>query len=207
MTPPPDNRRNGLVGVILDRLLRWSDKPWKVAAIVLSVLVLGAAYAVWEQRAAIATKILETTVTPRLLPARFDGVAKQLIASTHVDLLILTRVNLLANTISNVTGRYVADPAWAPRPDVRVIFGGDVTIPQIVETVEGRVVCEDVPASDGHRIDVGLGMRRRCWIGVPPIPEVLVGVLVAAWKTTPNEATEKGAKSELRRLAGQLATW
>lgn len=206
-TPPDSNRRNGVIGVVLDRLLGYADRPWRVAAVVLSVLILGAAYAVWEQRATIAEKILEHTVTPRLLPSRFDDVAKQLIASTRVDVVILARANILANTVTNIAGRYVNDPAWTPRPDVRVVFGGDITIPQIVDTVEGRVVCVDVPASNGHRVDVGLGMRRKCWIGVPPIPEVLVGALAIGWKTPPDQATEKGARNELRRLATSLATW
>ena len=194
---------------LADRLLGYLDRPWKVVAIIALVLVGGVSYAVWEQRAAIATRILESTVVPRLEPTRFAAIAQELLELTHADLVVLARVDIASNLHLNIDGRLAGDPAWRPRPEPRAIFRDQLTSEQIAALIEGRAICQDVPAKDGRRIDVELGMTRRCIVAVPPIPDVFVGALGIAWrdKAKLSPAIEAAAMSDLRRLAMRLATW
>jgi len=82
-----------------------------------------------------------------------------------------------------------------------------VTVEQAAQIIAGQVVCDDVPATDGQRLDVQLGMRRRCVVAVPPVLEVLVGSLSIFWMQPPKTTSETGYRLELQRVAMKLATW
>ena len=196
-------------GGLADRLLAYADRPWRVVAVIVLGLAAVGGYTLWEQRATIAAKILENTVVPRLEPQRFPAIAQELLELTHADLVVLARVDLAANLHLNIDGRLAGEPAWRPRPEPRAIFRDQLTSEQIAALIEGRAICQDVPAKDGRRIDVELGMTRRCIVAVPPIPDVFVGALGIAWrdKAKLSPAIEAAAMSDLRRLAMRLATW
>jgi hypothetical protein len=82
-----------------------------------------------------------------------------------------------------------------------------LAVDQMVQIIAGQAICDDVPEHDGQRLDVQLGMCRRCVVGVPPVIEVLVGGL-AIWRSAPPSAvSETGYRLELQRLAMQLAAW
>jgi hypothetical protein len=188
------------------RVLGYVDKPWKIGAVAALAVIAVVAVTAWEMRAQIAEKILEGTVTPRLEPERFPAIAQTLLAQTHADAVVLSRISLAGARLVNIDGRRVNDPAWRPPPEPRTMFAS-VTPEQAVDIIAGQVVCENVPLTDHHRIDVALGLRRRCIVGVPPVLEVLVGALTIGWETPPLPALESGYKLELQRLAMKLATW
>ena len=191
---------------LVERVLGYVDRPWKIGAIAALAVIGIIAATAWEKRAEIAERILEGTVTPRLEPDRFPAIAQTLLAETHADAVILARVNLAGGRVVTVDGRRVNDPAWRPPPEPRVMFAS-VTPEQAVEIIAGQVVCDDVPATDHHRIEIQLGLKRRCIVGVPPVLEVLVGALSIGWEVAPSPVLESGYKLELQRLAMKLATW
>ena len=145
---------------LVDRVLAYVDKPWKIAAVAFLALFGVVSYTIWEKRAEIAERILERAVTPRLQPQRFPAIAQQLLDETHADLVILAQINLAAGRFANIDGRRASDPSWRPHPEPRAMFDA-VTVEQAAQIIAGQVVCDDVPASDGQRLDVQLGMRRR----------------------------------------------
>jgi hypothetical protein len=191
---------------LIERVLGYVDKPWKIGAIAALAIIGIIGATAWEKRAEIAERILEGTVTPRLEPGRFPAIAQILLAETHADAVVLARLNPAGGRVVNVDGRSADDPAWRPEAAPRNMFN-TVSPEQVVDIIAGQVVCDNVPATDHHRVDVDLGLKRRCIVGVPPVLEVLVGALSIGWKAPPGPLLESGYKLELQRLAMKLATW
>jgi hypothetical protein len=194
---------------LLDKVLAYADRPWRVVAFILAVLILGAGYAVWEQRAVIAQHVLRSYVTPTLQLDRFPGVAQKLLADTGADLAILSKVDLAANLFQNVDGRLVGDPAWRPLARPLPIFSEQtpISLGQIGRLIDGQTVCVDVVQHDHLYEDALLGMKRTCGAGVPPVSGVLIGALTLSWRTAPGAASEAVYAAELGRQATRLATW
>jgi len=192
---------------VVDKILNYADRPWRVIAVIVLALAGAGGYALWEQRATIAAKILEDTVVPRLEPQRFPQIAQQLLAGTHADLVMVQRIDLAVGQLVNIDGRLAGDQSWRPPPEPRSVFDA-VTTAEAMALIAGHVVCSDVPTENDHRTAVELGMKRWCRVTVPPVPDVaVVGGLMIAWKTAPRAAAEIGYETEMQRLALKLATW
>jgi hypothetical protein len=194
---------------LLDRVLSYADRPWRVGALILAVLILGAGYAAWEQRVAIAQHLIRSSVTPTLQIDRLPPVAQKLMADTGADLVVLSHVDLAANLFQNVDGRLAGDPSWHPLARPLPIFSDrtPIDINQIGRIIDGQTVCFDVVQQDHLYESAMLGMRRSCIAGVPPISGVLIGALALSWKTPPGVISETAYTVELGRQATRLATW
>jgi hypothetical protein len=194
---------------LVDRVLSYADRPWRVVAIIFLGLFAIGAYAAWEQRAQIAQHILQAYVTPKLQVDRFPAIAQQLLTDTGADLVVLAQVDLPANQMQNVDGRLVGDPGWHPlgRPLAILSEKTPVSTGQMGQIINGQVVCFDVVQID-HLFEAAiLGMKRSCISAVPPITGVLIGALTLSWSTPPGPASEESDRVELARQAMKLATW
>jgi hypothetical protein len=109
-------------GGVVDKVLGYADRPWRVIAVILAALILGAGYAVWEQRATIAQYVLKSYVTPTLQRDRLTAIAEKLLADTGADLIVLSKVEFEANLFQNVAGRLAGDPGWHPAARPLPIF-------------------------------------------------------------------------------------
>lgn len=201
--PPP-----GSLGLV-DRVLTYVDKPWKIASIAALAVIAIISVTCWEKRAEIAEAVLHATVVPRLEPSRFKAVMTPVMNETGADMALLLQIQLSNNVARIVAGRRRGDPNWVPPSGPRPIFGAanpDV----IVHLLEGAADCGDVtadsPSQTGRDI-AALGITRSCLIAVPPVVDVLVGALGIGWHKPPSPQAEAGAKAVLRRAAGKLATW
>jgi hypothetical protein len=194
---------------LLDKVFAYADRPWKVVAVIVGVLILGAGYAAWEQRVVIAQHVLRSYVTPTLRVDRFPEVARKLLTDTAGDLVVLSKVNLEANLFQNVDGRLVGDPSWRPMARPLPIFSEQtpISIGQIGRVIDGQTVCFDVVQQDHLYETALLDMKRSCIAGVPPISGVLLGSLELSWKTPPGPVSEAAYAVELGRQATRLATW
>jgi len=201
---------NGKLGLI-DRLLRYADRPWKVAALIVAVIVLGGGYAVWEQRAAIATRVLESYASPapKLRVDRFPKIATKLMADTGADWVQLSRASLPSNVYQVVDGKLAGDPGYKPAGGPLPIFSTRTRLDmdEIGKIISGHVICFDVVQYDHLYEAANLDMKRECMTAVPQMLGVFIGFLMVGWKTPPGEISEETYKSELGRQANELATW
>jgi hypothetical protein len=195
---------------LVDRLFGYVDKPWKVVAVIVLALAFAGGYAVWEQRAAIAERILRQTVTPRLEPDRFPKVADDLMSDTGADLVLFAEVSLNHNLIRTIAGRLAGEPNWRPAARPRPVFTAGRDFERVDELIMGKVDCASVvPQSrlEEERAEAALGMTRRCGVAVPPIPSITIGFLSLAWRKPLSSGDENGAKKVMYRAAERLATW
>ena len=193
----------------VDKILRFVDRPWKIAAVVVLALTLVLGMTLWEKRGELAEAILEHYVTPRLEPARFPKLARLLINETGAEVVVLAEVSARTNLIKNVDGAKRGDPGWEPQKSPRPLFAVMRDPVAVVDLIEGRVSCRDIATQDGIEDQelARLGLKRRCYVAVPPVLDALVGGLEIAWITPLSAEREAGAARLLYQAASQLASW
>jgi hypothetical protein len=176
-------------------------------------VVLGAAAGIglvlWENRAELAEAVLQAWVKPQLQAGRFPKAAARLMAETNADMVALAEVSIRANLIKNLDGVRRDDPGWRPQLNPRPLYGAIRDPVRYTAFLEGRPVCHDLDPNDGEeeRQEAGFGIKRRCYIAVPPVLDALVGILAIGWQVAPSPEAETGATSLLWQAASNLATW
>jgi hypothetical protein len=193
----------------VERLLSWIDRPWKIAAAVVLAITAIVGVTLWEKRAEIAETVLESWVSPRLHPGQFPKLAARLLEGTGADLAVLAEVSMRANLLKNIDGIRRANPGWQPAQNPRPFYGVIRDPVRLVALLEGRPVCHDIDPQNGEEelAEAALGIRRRCYIAVPPVLDALVGILAIGWREPPSAEQEAGAVSLLYQAATQLASW
>jgi hypothetical protein len=122
---------------------------------------------------------------------------------------VLAEIDARADLIKNVDGVRRGDPGWEPAKNPRPLFGALRDPVAVLELIEGKVTCRDIAPQDGIE-DQELarqGLKRRCYVAVPPVLDALVGGLEIAWAAPLSAEREAGASRLLYQAAGQLATW
>jgi hypothetical protein len=193
----------------VEKILAFVDRPWKIAAVVILAVTGIVGFTLWEKRAEIAETVLQAWVTPQLRADRFVKLAGPLLDYTGADLAVLAEVGIRKNLLRNIDGLRRDIPGWRPMPNPRPLFGAIRDPARLVGLLEGRSVCHDVDPQDGEeeRAEAALGIRRRCYIAVPPVLDALVGILAIGWREPPSAEQEAGAVSLLYQAATQLASW
>jgi hypothetical protein len=195
----------------VDRLLGFVDRPWKLVAVVVLVVTGIAGVIGWEERAAIAEAVLHGLVKPRLETGRFTSIfANRLMTETSADLAVLASISLHDNLIRDIDGYRRGEAGWRPPVNPRPLFYAVRDPLLLVGLMEGKPICRDIGADGGaseERMLAELGMRRRCYVAVPPVLDALVGGLMLAWKVPLDPEVERGAQSVMYQAAAELATW
>jgi hypothetical protein len=193
----------------IDKILGFVDRPWKIAAVVILAATGIAGLALYEHRSELAEAVLSGWVSPRLEAGRFTKLGRQLLDETGADVVVLASLSVRSNLIKNVDGIKRGDPGWEPQKNPRPLFA-DLRDPvAVVDLIEGKVTCRDIVGDDGteERELARLGLKRRCYIAVPPVLDALVGGLEIAWHQGLSPEAEAGAQRLLYQTATQLATW
>ena len=206
MASPPQPPGSALG--LLDRLLSYVDRPWKLAAIIIMAVTGLLLWVVWEQRAGIAEALFKT-VHPHLLTGAFPKVARELTISTGANIVALLSVEIEANTGRYIAGVNTGDADWQPPGDVRPVFTAENS-EVVLAIIQGKVFCFGTAADDSlpiRRQIASWGGKRACQVAVPAITDVIVGGLLLVWRTPLSEPAEMAARQEMRRAAFKLATW
>jgi hypothetical protein len=194
---------------LIDRLIGYVDRPWKIFAVACLVLTGVAGMALWENRAGLAEAVLQSWVKPTLRADRFPKVSARLMNATGADIVLIADVAFRTNLITNIDGSLRDNPGWRPQLNPRPLFGAISDPVRYVSFIEGRAICHDVSAegAEEERAEFTLGIRRRCYIAIPPVLDALVGIIGIGWKVPPSPEAEAGTKSLLWQAATELAVW
>lgn len=202
---------NGNATSIIDRLLTYVDKPWKVAALIIVAAVGLVGFIVYENRAQIAQIILQDFVTPKLRDNKFKQLASDLLRDSGADFVQLLSVELDQNTFHFRDGYEKDGGSWPLGPSPQTLISEASEPGFIAQIIEGHVVCfnsADInKETQGSRIADRYGISRYCVIGVPPVLGVLVGALYLGWKQPLGQRDENDARRDMRSVAMKLADW
>jgi uncharacterized membrane protein len=195
MPPPlPDERHQGIVERLIARLLGYMDRPWKVVAVVVLLILFGVGFGLWEARHEIIPRLFKGG--PVALKSDVSGELDDIIAHTSADLVVVWAVDPANNTMRLIDARQRGGGAWVFTPRrLPAIEAGSVA-DAIAKLNRGVTVCVD-PAQRSTALQRRLaadGIRWDCATPVPPShAEPLIGVLYLGWKTVPDAAAEDAA--------------
>jgi hypothetical protein len=204
-TPPHNAVPNGAI----DKVFAFVDKPWKIAAVVMLATTGLITFTLWEVRATLMEAVVHQWIKPRLERARFTReIATQILNDTKADIIQLAEISLSNNLIRNIAAFRRDVPNWHPQTNPRPIFYANRDPQFVIDLIEGKPICQNLP--DGNEDETtlaALGMRRRCFIAVPPVLGLLVGGVMLAWREPLSAEAEAGAARELYQIATELASW
>ena len=196
---------------IIDRALAFiGDKPWKAAFVIISFLICGSAWVLYEKR----DEIIEAWLTPSAPELRNDLIPEaldKLVTETSADMVQIWAVDLASNSQWFLAARRQdGERPVIPPPRRLPIIVHTSDVKALIDVMEGHPTCVEMEAS-GSPLARRLhdrGMKRACAIPIPPNPDSFVGVIYIAWLPTnlPDQNTEKVAVGAAREIAKKLAT-
>jgi hypothetical protein len=198
----PDDKA-GLVAA----LFAYIDRPWKVAAVIVLVLVGGAAWVAYEKR----DELVEAWLTPEAaelnthdIPAALDT----LIEESGAELVQIWAVDLPANSQRFLGARNSnGERPVIPSPRRLPIIVAATDLEALVAILGGHPACVDAieRVSPLLRRLADRGMHRVCGIPIPPGDgDAFVGVIYLAWRDAPDTSAEGVAIAAAREIAGKL---
>jgi len=196
---------------ILDRLLAFMDQPWKAVVIIFLVIIGGAGYILYLERAEIAQAILSHNVKPRLKIEEFIETVPQLLRDIGAYGALLVEINLTDN-ISIVRAGFDRDGSgWVPLAGPHAAITEQIDQTLLVKFLRNEPVCADISVNSKN-FEVAAAARKygltyACIVQVPPIIGVMVGGLFVAWTERPDTVTEEQAKIRMTQAALKYAIW
>jgi len=200
---------NGAFG-ILDRLLAYASTPWKAVVIIILVVIGGAGYLIWHERARLADYVLTRVGTTAALDeAAFVAEAPRLLRETKADFAMLVELNLDDNLMTERVGMDADGNRWIPTIGPQRALEPASSMPILVKFLSNEVACQDT--ADAVSIDgIALAQRgyvRLCLVAVPPILGINVGALALAWFVALSRVGEDRASIAMKSAALRFATW
>lgn len=192
----------------LSSLLAYIDRPWKVAAVVVLVLVGGAAWVAYEKRDAIIENWL-TPSAPELRTALIPDALGVLTTETSADLVQVWTIDLALNTQQFYAARLRSgERPVIPSPRRLPVITSTSDAKALVDVLNGSPICLNL-TTVGTPLAERLaqrGMRRGCAVPIPPSADAIVGIIYLAWETPPDERSENVAVGAARDIARTLTT-
>lgn len=198
----------GTVGGIIDRVLRFIDRPWKAAVVVVLLVLLGAGFLIYDKR----DVLFEAWLTPSMTELRRGDVPEalnKLTTETDAELVQIWEVELASNSQWFLGARrHDGERPVIPSPRRLPIIDHTSDVKRLVDVLEGYPVCVNL-SLEGTPVARRLaerGMKRGCAIPIPPNPETFVGVIYLAWPEKTSDSNENVAVGAAREVARKLAT-
>ena len=198
---------DGPLGIV-DRVLRFVDRPWKAFAIVGFAVIAFTGWVIYEKR----DTLFEVWLTPSMPELRTGAVPEalaKLSAETNADLVQIWAVDLSSNSQWFLGARrHEGERPVIPSPRRLPIIDHTSDVLKLVEVLEGRPTCVDL-ATTGTPVARRLaerGMHRGCAIPIPPNPDAFVGVIYLAWESATDPSNENVSVGAAREVARKLAT-
>jgi hypothetical protein len=202
--PPPSGN---VVGVV-DRVLRYIDKPWKATVVILLILIVGFGWVAYEKR----DELFEAWLTPSApelktadVPEALDALTKE----TDADIVQVWAIDLGSNSQWFIGARrHDGERPVIPSPRRLPVIVHTSDVKALVAVMDGAPSCVDLSDAGSpiaRRLEAR-GMKRGCAVPIPPGPESFVGVIYLAWATPVDVQTEGVAVGAAREIARKLAT-
>jgi hypothetical protein len=159
---------------VIDRALAFiGDKPWKAAFVVISFLICGSAWVLYEKR----DEIIEAWLTPSSPELRNDMIPDaldKLTSETNADIVQIWAVDLSANSQWFLGARlHSGERPVIPSPRRLPIIIASSDVKALLDVLEGTPTCKDLEATGSplaRRLEAR-GMKRGCANPIPPGPQ------------------------------------
>jgi hypothetical protein len=206
--PPSEPAGTGVVAAMIDRVLHYMDRPWRVVAVVVLLILCGVGFVLYEQR----DELIEAWLTPssvELKTAEIPPALQSLIEETSADLVQIWAVDLPANSQRFLSARRRdGERPVIPEPRRLPVIVATSDIRALTNVLAGNPACVGTAEADAPLMErlASRGIVRACAVPIPPGGSILVGIIYLAWEKPPEVNDEDGALVAAREIAGKLAT-
>jgi len=204
---PPRRDYSGAAG-ILDRVLSYVDRPWKVAAVIAMFVVGLAGWLVYEKREELFEAWM-TPDTPELITSAVPAALATLTADTNADIVQIWSVDFSANSQTFLGARrHDGERPVIPSPRRLPIIDQTSDVRRLVDVLDGRAVCADfdhIGTPVARRL-AQRGMKRGCGIPIPPGGDAFLGIIYLSWAERTDDSNETVAVGVAKEVAKKLAT-
>jgi hypothetical protein len=193
---------------IIDRVLKFIDRPWKAVVIVVLIVILGGGWILYEKR----DEVFEAWLTPDMPELRTGDIPEalgKLATETNADLIQIWAVDLSSNSQWFLGARrHDGERPVIPSPRRLPIIDHTSDVKRLVDVLEGHPVCVEleVEGTPVARRLAERGMKRGCAVPIPPNRESFLGVIYLAWQSATDVSNENVAVGAAREIAKKLAT-
>ena len=172
---PPSGNVTGLI----DRVLRFIDRPWKAVTVIVLLILCGVGWFVYDKRNELFEAWL-TPSSPELKTADVPEALDKLIVETDADIVQIWAVDLGSNLQRFLGARlHSGERPVIPSPRRLPIIVHTSDVKALIEVMEGAPSCVDLSQAGSpiaRRMEAR-GMKRGCAIPISPGPESFVGVI------------------------------
>jgi hypothetical protein len=210
--PPPPNPQRGFIAELAHKLLDWLDKPWKAFAVAGLAVLAGLGYGGWLSRDALIDAWKMSSGRPILKRSELPNLLKMLQNETKADIVGIWTLRLEANAMNFEIAVGKDGKPWDFEPHRLPAIRSPVSEPRgLAEIMAGQIICRSPVGSHTNgdlfaRRMVEEGVNRTCLVPIPPAPNILVGVLIIAWKKEPDRSTEEAALGLARETASIMVS-
>ena len=163
-----DPPAGGVAGIV-DRILRFMDRPWKAVAVVVLLILCGAGWIIYDKRDTLF-EVWLTPDTPELKKSEVPLALDRLASETNADLVQIWAVDLPSNSQWFLGARrHDGERPVVPAPRRLPIIDHTSDISRLVDVLDGRPTCVDLEKT-GTPVARRLaerGMHRGCAIPIP----------------------------------------
>jgi hypothetical protein len=181
MSEPPPPASRGFIFDLIDRLLKWLDKPWKALALAGLAVLVALGWSGWTSRDTLTDIWRMSAGRPILKRSELPETLARLRAETGADIVGFWSLNLSANAMNFELGIGLHGKPWVFTPTrlPAIRDPGAATARGLADIMAGQIICR-APSPDGdgdlfNRRMVADKIHRLCIVPVPPAPNILVG--------------------------------
>jgi hypothetical protein len=198
----------GVLGLV-PRLLDYMSSPWRAITIIVLVVLCGAGYALWTERAALIMALARHQSLVYLKDKmQLKPILSDLLLHTHADLVMVWSIDFPHNELLFGTSVKRGDGIWPEGVDRLPGLTEASNLKRVVRLRNGEVVCDppqNYPSNLLLRHLATDGYVYLCAVPVPPAANGMVlGILYIVWRKMPDSAETHAAMSLGRSSAGRM---
>jgi len=192
---------------MLEKVLSYADKPWKVVAILVMAAAGFLGYFAYSEKDLLIGAYVESKKLPSINHQRVEEVARLVQKRTGANMVTIFEVNPILGTRKPILA---IDKDGIENKNIRGVDIGLFTTSEInnkdvVNLMAGATPCVDYPAGQS---EIGLwykdiGVNYTCKVSVPPDPSRFIGQITIGFEKKPEDLEH--VRSVLM-IAGQMLT-
>jgi hypothetical protein len=192
---------------MLEKVLSYADKPWKVAAILVMAAAGFLGYFAYSEKDLLIGAYVESKKLPAIDQSRVDEVARLVQKRTGAVMVTIFEVNPIIGTRKPIIAidRDGAPNKGVKGKDIGLFTASEANNKDVVSLMAGAIPCNPYPAGQS---EIGLwykdiGVNYVCKISVPPDPSRFIGQITVGFEQEPKDLDQVRS---ILVIAGQMLT-
>lgn len=208
--PPEQENRGGLVLTVVSRLLDYMKTPWQALAIMGLLLLTGAGWLIWTERAEFISLLHRKPAGPVVLKSDVLPELNGLLNDTTADVISFWRVDFNTNTQTYLLSTKRGGGIWPKGDGHMPALTQSSNMKRVVKLLNGQSVCGAANDDSVNLLLRKLAQDNYHWVCVVPVPpdpnSMTLGLIYMGWTQKPDDSSQTAARTIATALAGNMTT-